>query len=110
MLTPSTDKTIFVVRDMLFWDRFRFCVQFKRTDEAREAADDFWEHHLKDHREDRDRAMYNFDHDRRLYLNDERDLFYAAMGLKGYFKDIQKVILKSEITDADEPESCPQAD
>ena len=111
MLTPTDDdKLIFVVRDMLFWDRFRFCIQFKRTEEAREAADDFWEHHLKDHREDRDRAMYNFDHDRRLYLNDERDLFYAACGLRGYFKDIQQVILKSDITDADEPQPCPQAD
>lgn len=107
---PFEEKTFFVVRDMLFWDRFRWCIQFKRTDEARDAADDFWEHHLKDHQEDRDRAMYNFDHDRRLYLNGENDVLYAAMGLKAYFKDIQKVILKSEISDAHEPESGPQAD
>lgn len=110
MLAPTDDKTVLVARDNLFWDRFRYCIQFKRTDEARDAADDFWEHHLKDHREDRDRAMYNFDHDRRLYLNDERDVFFAAMGLKAYFKDIQQVILKSEISDAHEPESGPQAD
>lgn len=102
-------KAIPVVRDYLFWNRYRYCIQFKRTDEAREAADEFYEAHHRDYADD-DRSMYNHDHDRRLYLNDLGDVFFAKMGVGEYFKTFQKAILKSDISHANEPATGPQAD
>lgn len=103
------DNAKLVVRDTLFWNKYRYCIHIKKTDEARDAADDFWANHVKPHA-DLDRAMYNFDRDRRLYLNDARDVFYARMGIGQYFKTFQKAILKSEIPHGNEPEPCSQAD
>lgn len=105
----ENDKTTTVLRENFFWHKYRYCIQFKRTDEARNAADEFWEIHGLTNNAD-DRAMYSFGHDRRLYLNDEVDLVFARMGVGQYFQNIQKAILKSEIVDADEPELGPQAD
>lgn len=109
MFQRTNDKTTRVIRENLFWNKYRYCIQFKRTDEASAAADEFWETHGIPNNVD-DRAMYSFGHDRRLYLTDEVDLVFARMGVGQYFKNIQKAILKSEIVDADEPEFGPQAD
>ena len=102
-------KAIPVVRDTLFWNRYRYCIQFKRSDEATEVADEFYEAHHRDYN-DAERSMYHHGHDRRLYLNDIKDVFFAKMGVGEYFKTFQKAILKSDISDANEPQAGPQAD
>ena len=100
-------KTKLVVRENLFWNKYRYCIQFKHEDEAREAADAFFDAHIKPYEDEVGRAMYNYDANRRLYLNDARDVFYAKMGVGEYFKTFQKAILKSEISNANEPDARP---
>lgn len=102
-----------VVRDRPFWNCYRYRIQFKRDEEATQAADEFFALHFQSEKRTKRnsaRVMYNYDHDRVIYLNDENDVVFTKMGLGEYFKSFTKAILKEEISDAHEPLAGPQAD
>lgn len=107
-----------VVRESLFWGRYRWCLIFHRAVDAYLDELDDWvtSMFVAEPAENRDgyapdtrgfeRFFYSYAETRRLYLNHESDVLLVKMAIGNRILRIEKVILKKELDDAYYPEQA----
>lgn len=85
-----------VLRDNLYYDRYRFCIEFHEQHGEEEAALDeaingiFLKKNVR-------RWMYTYSKRRRLYLNNENDIFHVKIALYDKIRTQSEAFLKKDI-------------
>ncbi len=89
-------KRQIVLRDILFWNKYRYCIEFKEQDLVSEQLLD--ERVLEFfNNKSNNRYYYTYSKRRRLYLTDDKDLLAVYMALHEKFRMETHVILKKDI-------------
>lgn len=100
-----TSQIVPVVRDVLFWAKYRWRIEFKRHLSKEELTHlDEWVRETfmlrsNGHRRSlsQQRASYSFSASRCLYLHTETDVIFTKLGVGEYINKVNKALLKEEI-------------
>jgi hypothetical protein len=97
-VTALSQNNKLLLRDSLFWGKYRYCIEFKEQYE-KALADHLDERVLElFHNKKNDRRyLYTFSKRRRLYLKNENDIFYVKMALYEYVRSQTEALLKKDI-------------
>lgn len=89
-----------VLKDRLFWNRYRYCVEFKEQ-RGKEAEVRLDERVLElfQNKKNAKRYLYSaWAKKRRLYLKNENDIFYVKLALYEHFSGQTEALLKKDIS------------
>jgi len=86
-----------LVRDSLFWNKYKYCVEFKYlTIDACQEVDDHILNVTFRGRKNSKRYYYPFSNRRRLYLTKEEDIIMILLPFKDKIQKIQEIHLKEK--------------
>lgn len=88
-----------VLKERLFWNKYRYCVEFKEQFNKDEAAKlDVRVAELFHNKKNAKRYLYSSGRRARLYLKNENDIFLVKLALYEYFRCQTEALLKKDIS------------